>query len=77
MARAHARSGDHIALVAYLGKNEAFDQGIVRFAEAYAEQHERDWAALVDAVRSGRIEAETGPKRTVGKGEGRCQQPSS
>jgi uncharacterized protein (DUF2252 family) len=60
LARAHARSGDRIAIAAYLGKSEAFDQSIARFAEAYADQNERDHAALAGAVQSGRIKAETG-----------------
>jgi uncharacterized protein (DUF2252 family) len=60
LARAHARSGDRIAIAAYLGKNESFDRAIADFAEAYADQSERDHAGLVAAVRSGRIKAETG-----------------
>ena len=60
LARAHARSGDRIAIAAYLGNGDAFDRALVGFAEAYADRNERDHAALVDAVRAGRIEAETG-----------------
>jgi uncharacterized protein (DUF2252 family) len=60
LARAHARSGDRIAIASYLGKNDEFDRAIADFAEAYADQNERDHAALVAAVRSGRIEARTG-----------------
>jgi uncharacterized protein (DUF2252 family) len=60
LARAHARSGDQIAISAYLGKSEAFDRALVSFAEAYADQNARDFAALQDAVASGRVKAETG-----------------
>ncbi|HEY7093190.1 MAG TPA: DUF2252 domain-containing protein [Ktedonobacterales bacterium] len=60
LARAHARSGDPIAIAAYLGKNETFDRAIAEFSVAYANQNERDHAALVAAVKSGRIKAETG-----------------
>jgi uncharacterized protein (DUF2252 family) len=58
LARAHARSGDRIAIAAYLGGSGAFDQAITRFAAAYADQNERDYQALVDAVTSGRLTAE-------------------
>jgi len=58
LARAHARSGDRIAIAAYLGSSDVFDQAITRFAAAYADQNERDHQALVDAVTSGRITAE-------------------
>jgi uncharacterized protein (DUF2252 family) len=60
LARAHARSGDRIAIAAYLGKGAAFDRAIVEFSRAYAEQNERDYRALAKAVKSGRITAETG-----------------
>jgi hypothetical protein len=60
LARAHARSGDRGALSAYLGKDTAFDQALAEFATAYAEQNQRDYQALIDAVKSGRIKAETG-----------------
>jgi uncharacterized protein (DUF2252 family) len=60
LARAHARWGDRIAIATYLGKGDAFDRAIANFAAAYADQNERDHAAFADAVRSGRIEAETG-----------------
>ncbi len=60
LARAHARSGDRIAIAAYLGKGAAFDRAIVEFSHAYAEQNERDYKALIAAVKSGRITAETG-----------------
>ena len=60
LARAHARSGDRIAIAAYLGKNSTFEHAITHFAHAYADQNERDYLALVDAVKSGRIDAQTG-----------------
>ncbi|CAO5173699.1 DUF2252 domain-containing protein [Frankia sp. AiPs1] len=55
LARAHARSGDPVAIAAYLGAGDAFDRAITRFAEAYADQNERDHAALAEAARTGRI----------------------
>jgi hypothetical protein len=61
LARAHARSGDRIAIAAYLGSGSAFDRAIAAFAEAYADQNERDHAALVEAVREGRVTAEREP----------------
>ena len=60
LARAHARSGDRVGIAAYLGSGDAFDRALVRFAEAYADQNERDYEALRDAVASGRLAAETG-----------------
>ena len=57
LARAHARSGDPVALAAYLGSGEAFDAAITDFAKRYARQNDRDFEAFVDAVRTGRIEA--------------------
>jgi uncharacterized protein (DUF2252 family) len=60
LARAHARSGDQIAIAAYLGKNVMFERAIAEFSVAYANQNERDYAALGEAVKSGRIKAETG-----------------
>jgi uncharacterized protein (DUF2252 family) len=60
LARAHARSGDRIAIAAYLGKGTTFDRAIVEFSHAYAEQNERDYKALKKAVASGRVVAETG-----------------
>ena len=60
LARAHARSGDWIAIAAYLGKGDRFDRAIAEFATAYADQNERDYEELVGAVRSGRISARTG-----------------
>jgi len=60
LARAHARSGDRIAIAAYLGKGAVFDRALVEFSHAYAEQNERDYKTLAAAVKSGRITAETG-----------------
>jgi uncharacterized protein (DUF2252 family) len=60
LARAHARSGDRVAIASYLGKGPSFDRAIVAFSHAYAEQNERDYKALATAVESGRITAETG-----------------
>jgi NAD(P)H-dependent flavin oxidoreductase YrpB (nitropropane dioxygenase family) len=60
LARAHARSGDRVAIAAYLGGSTAFDEAIREFADAYADQNERDHQALVDAIASGRITAEAG-----------------
>jgi len=59
LARAHARSGDRIALAAYLGGSTAFDQAIADFAETYADQNERDYAAFQGAVKDGRVETTT------------------
>ena len=59
LARAHARSGDRIALAAYLGGSDKFDQAIADFAETYADQNERDYAALQAAVKDGKAEATT------------------
>ena len=60
LARAHARSGDRAKMSAYLGKSGRFDEAIADFAEAYADQNERDHAALLAAVKSGRVPADTG-----------------
>ena len=60
LARAHARSGDRIAIASYLGSGEVFDRAMLEFSKAYADQNERDYSALVDAVKSGRVVAETG-----------------
>jgi uncharacterized protein (DUF2252 family) len=56
LAHAHARSGDRIAIAAYLGKSDTFDKAIATFAETYADQNERDYAALKAAADEGRIE---------------------
>jgi uncharacterized protein (DUF2252 family) len=60
LARAHARSGDRMAIAAYLGKKRTIDVAVADFATAYADQNERDYQALVDAVAAGRVQAETG-----------------
>jgi uncharacterized protein (DUF2252 family) len=59
LARAHARSGDRIAIAAYLGQSAVFDQAIAEFAARYADQNERDHQALAAAVASGRVTAST------------------
>ncbi len=59
LARAHARSGDRIAIAAYLGKGDSFDRAICDFAEAYADQNERDYKEFAKAVKGGRLEAVT------------------
>jgi uncharacterized protein (DUF2252 family) len=59
LARAHARSGDRIAIAAYLGKSDAFDQAIAAFSVAYADQNERDHRAMLQAIEKGRLQAET------------------
>jgi uncharacterized protein (DUF2252 family) len=61
LARAHARSGDRMAIAAYLGGGDRFDRAIASFAAAYADQNERDYAALVDAVAEGRVSASKEP----------------
>jgi hypothetical protein len=60
LARAHARSGDPIALAEYLGLTDAFDKSITDFSERYADQNERDYEEFVNAVKSGRLEAAEG-----------------
>jgi uncharacterized protein (DUF2252 family) len=60
LARAHARSGDRIALAAYLGDDDAFASALVEFSEQYADQNERDHAALAEAGRLGRVQVEAG-----------------
>jgi hypothetical protein len=59
LARAHARSGDRIAIASYLGSGDKFDRAIADFAEAYADQNERDYETFAKAVDSGRLEART------------------
>jgi uncharacterized protein (DUF2252 family) len=58
LARAHACSGDSIAIASYLGSSDVFDRAIAAFAEAYADQNESDHAALLHAIATGRIRAE-------------------
>ena len=60
LARAHARSGDRVAIASYLGGGDAFDRAIAQFSESYADQNERDYAALKTAVEVGRVHAEYG-----------------
>jgi uncharacterized protein (DUF2252 family) len=60
LARAHARSGDRIAMAAYMGSAATFDEAIADFAVAYADQNELDYAAFKAAIEAGRLEAETG-----------------
>ena len=57
LARAHARSGDPVAIAAYLGKSDTFDRSITDFSERYADQNDQDYQAFADAVKSGRLEA--------------------
>ncbi len=57
LARAHARSGDAVAIAAYLGKSDTFDRSITDFSERYADQNDKDYQAFADAVKSGRLEA--------------------
>jgi hypothetical protein len=59
LARAHARTGDRIAISAYLGQSDTFERAVLEFSAAYAEQNERDYRELLAAVGSGRIEAST------------------
>ena len=60
LARAHARSGDRVAIGGYLGSREACDAAIAPFAETYADQNERDYQSLADAVKTGRVAASPG-----------------
>ena len=60
LAKAHARSGDAIAIASYLGAGDSFDRALATFAEAYADQNERDYDALQAAVASGRVAAQAG-----------------
>jgi uncharacterized protein (DUF2252 family) len=60
LARAHARSGDRIAIAAYLGNKDVFDRAVAQFAVSYADQSERDHKLLAAAIKSGRVTAETG-----------------
>jgi hypothetical protein len=57
LARAHARTGDIARIAGYIGKSDDFATALAEFAEAYGDQTERDHAALVEAVRTGRVEA--------------------
>ena len=57
LARAHARSGDPIAIATYLGKRDQFDRSVTDFSERYADQNEQDYQAFANAIRSGRRQA--------------------
>jgi uncharacterized protein (DUF2252 family) len=57
LARAHARSGDPVAIAAYLGKRDTFDRSITDFSQLYADQNERDYQEFASAVRTGRLQA--------------------
>ena len=60
LARAHARSGDRVAITSYLGETDAFDRAIAKFSTAYADLNERDYATLQAAAQDGRIEVQSG-----------------
>jgi hypothetical protein len=57
LARAHARSGDPVAIAGYLGSNDTFDRALTEFSERYADQNERDYEAFLEEIRNGRLEA--------------------
>jgi hypothetical protein len=60
LARAHARSGDRVAIAAYLGSSDRFDRAVADFAETYAKLNQKDFSKLQAAVREGQIKVETG-----------------
>jgi uncharacterized protein (DUF2252 family) len=60
LAHAHGRSGDSIAIAAYLGSGDVFDRAVTKFAFTYADQNDRDYATFSEAIKSGKIEAEKG-----------------
>ena len=60
LARGHARSGDPVAIAAYLGRGDAFDRAVTDFAERYADQNERDYEEFTAAIKSGRLTAAEG-----------------
>ena len=60
LARAHARSGDPVAMASYLGRDDGFDRSITDFSERYADQNEQDYQQFVKAIRSGRLQAVEG-----------------
>jgi predicted alpha/beta hydrolase len=60
LARAHARSGDPVAIAAYLGETDEFERSVTNFAVRYADQNERDYAEFVAAIRSGQLTAVEG-----------------
>ena len=57
LARAHARSGDPVAIAGYLGSSDTFDRAIADFSERYAEQNEHDYEQFVSMVRNGKLDA--------------------
>jgi sugar/nucleoside kinase (ribokinase family) len=57
LARAHARSGDPVAITACLGGSDTFDRAVTDFSHRYADQNERDYEEFVKAIRSGRLQA--------------------
>jgi len=60
LARAHARSGDPVAIAEYLGSSDAFDQSIIDFSERYADQNEKDYEEFTGAIQAGRLQAVQG-----------------
>jgi hypothetical protein len=60
LARAHARTGDSLAIASYLGTSDTFDGAIADFSEAYADQNEKDYKVFLAAIESGSIEAAPG-----------------
>ncbi len=60
LARAHARSGDRIAIASYLGKADVFDRAVADFADSYADLNERDYKTVADAAKAGKINAKEG-----------------
>ena len=60
LARAHARSGDRLVISGYLGGGDGFDRAVAAYAEAYADQNQRDYEAVQAAAADGRIDARTG-----------------
>jgi len=60
LARAHARSGDPVAMASYLGRDDVFDRSITDFSEGYADQNEQDYEQFVKAIGSGRLQAAEG-----------------
>jgi hypothetical protein len=59
LARAHARTGDRIVIASYLGTGDVFDRAVLGFSEAYAEQNERDYRSVIQAIAEGQIQAVT------------------
>jgi len=57
LARGHARSGDRVAIAAFLGEDDAFERAVARFAAGYADVNERDYNQLVEAIKAGQVAA--------------------